>query len=845
MADFLNELAYAGSPYEGNANLIKMNPEFMFAFDSMAQDYFAKTGKQIKINDAWRSYETQQRAFREKPGLAAPAGHSLHESGSAMDINETQANELDQLGLFQKYGFYRPMMNREKGHKYEPWHIQLRDIERETGVRAAEVKPSIGDFMSELNAISPGQELAQIQVPGQQAPQPFQAMPFPQESISAEGKPRPSGEMMPPQSHETAPYHVLAHAASVDEPRVKFQIFARNRFPYMTPEEGAKRYFIKDGDIYYLDNTGTAYKEVAGGVLNKVKSVIAEMSGHAPEMVGGVIGEALGGPVGAGLGVGAGGLIRKGIGMAEGERPSYPDIAETAVKDVLGGAVGSLAGRGVTSLANKAMAMPAGYIGRVAARDIPFFNPSEMQRLIDLGRTFGIDLTAPEIANSPTLRAVWANLAKTPGEPAEKIATFIQQVRVPQVRDAISRELGTISQESDLFRSGGLAVEGARDIEAGLKGAREAAAGPQYRAASKSAPAVDVDPVRSRIDELLLKEPQGSSSRGALEKIRTMLSTAGGEPETSLDIMHNTKLEIDRMLDAAKQDKSLTNKMRQQLMDVKEELLTRMDAASPQYASARQTFQQFSKPINDFRYGNPDIQPRDPHVKTVVARLADLGEEDFAKAPRIVFDNSSVEQIKRTRQWFQGQYPEAWDALVRARLQDKLETAVKDSVINQEGNVGYAFKRTVFGNMRDVEKLRAALSPQQFTRMRDFMEVLDATNKIIYSNSQTAFQLATDRIIRKEAGGLITRALRAIDITRPTRWIADLLEDIRQPQYSAKLASALVDPAQAQALTQIKRLPNTADKAIRTGALLSAVFGKERLGEAILGPQEVPPEVQQ
>jgi hypothetical protein len=174
VSKFLQELAYAGSPYIGQANLVGMDTDFMSSFDEMAHDYFSQTGKELKIGDAWRSYETQAEAYRNKPNLAAPPGTSRHETGMAMDLDTDQANELANMGLLEKYGFHRPMLGQGKSGKNEPWHIERRDLNKEMTVRAGAAKP---DFMSELNSIGSSvitkdfsQELAGIDAQSLQAP---------------------------------------------------------------------------------------------------------------------------------------------------------------------------------------------------------------------------------------------------------------------------------------------------------------------------------------------------------------------------------------------------------------------------------------------------------------------------------------------------------------------------------------------------------------------------------------------------------------------------------------------------------------------------------------------------
>jgi len=101
------------APYSASShvNLQNMAPEFISPFDSMSQEYYQATGKQLKIDDAWRSRDTQARAYadwkagKKKAPSMAPPGKSNHEIGMAMDINADQANELASLGLLDKYGF--------------------------------------------------------------------------------------------------------------------------------------------------------------------------------------------------------------------------------------------------------------------------------------------------------------------------------------------------------------------------------------------------------------------------------------------------------------------------------------------------------------------------------------------------------------------------------------------------------------------------------------------------------------------------------------------------------------------------------------------------------------------
>lgn len=102
----------------GGVDVDGVHPEMQNTLVQMGQDYFDATGKKINFNSAYRSIEEQEKLYRSKPpGMAAKPGSSLHNFGMAVDIPSSTANELDKLGLLDKYGFTRPIPN-------EKWHIQ-------------------------------------------------------------------------------------------------------------------------------------------------------------------------------------------------------------------------------------------------------------------------------------------------------------------------------------------------------------------------------------------------------------------------------------------------------------------------------------------------------------------------------------------------------------------------------------------------------------------------------------------------------------------------------------------------------------------------------------------------
>jgi hypothetical protein len=103
---------------DSNVDIDGINPQMQSKLSAMAQEYYDKTGKKINITSGYRSLEKQAELFRTLPkGQAAAPGRSLHNYGMAIDIDKPSANELDKLGLLDKYGFERPI-------KGEKWHVQ-------------------------------------------------------------------------------------------------------------------------------------------------------------------------------------------------------------------------------------------------------------------------------------------------------------------------------------------------------------------------------------------------------------------------------------------------------------------------------------------------------------------------------------------------------------------------------------------------------------------------------------------------------------------------------------------------------------------------------------------------
>ena len=121
---------YGGEVNKGAYKLKDSNVDierlpFKNKLEAMIAERFKLTGKKTQINSGYRSYEDQERVYREMPDRAAKPGRSPHgpPNPRAVDMNSTDVADMVSLGLIQKYGFKYPVAKTKAG-QWETWHIQ-------------------------------------------------------------------------------------------------------------------------------------------------------------------------------------------------------------------------------------------------------------------------------------------------------------------------------------------------------------------------------------------------------------------------------------------------------------------------------------------------------------------------------------------------------------------------------------------------------------------------------------------------------------------------------------------------------------------------------------------------
>jgi len=615
-------------------------------------------------------------------------------------------------------------------------------------------------------------------------------------------------------------------AGFVDEPTAKVEIYSAARFPDLSREERLQRYGLHKGEVVYKADDGKIYYETPDKFVDRAARWFVQEAGtKSPEWALSAIGAYFGGIPGAGGGAAVGEAIRKGVGKVVFDEDQSAidwaiDVGGAGATGILGESGGKVIAAGV----KRGARVGSGEVGRLAQQDLGRAAPAKMMEKKARAEAVGIDLTLPELSESPSLTGAYRTLRGVPGEAGEKIRAFESGVREPQIQEAIETGLEGVAPRQSTYELSDSGVSAARTSLEGLKEGRAAAAKPLYEAAFASGDTADISPVLDLIDGHLDKA--AGANRSALAAARRHLTKEvteeaveeGGKATTrrigkeGIEELHEAKLAIDAMLEK-KGTTSISNVARKRLTEVKEALVNTLADASPDYEAARKVFEIKSVPIDDF-------------VDSLAGRIAKLEGDDVVKASKMLFGpHSSPEAITRARMKIAATDPEAWNGLVRAYLQDTLESATESVAEIRGANVvfGGKFRKAVFGSRAKREKLRAALSMNQYKNLSDLMLVLEDTVRAIDANSDTAFKLKQDELIKRGAGGQIAKWLKRNPLN--TERMAKEIENIRYPKYAAALAEALIKPGSYKQLLRLKQIKPGTEQAIKTIFLISTITG--------------------
>jgi hypothetical protein len=690
-----------------------------------------------------------------------------------------------------------------------------------------------------------------------------------------------------------APFEAHAVAGASSKPEQIIRAYAKHRFPTLSTEDAAKRYYMKDGEVWYIDNDGIERQEQRETGLGKaiedidpskinVKRLAARgLTELPPALVGGSVQIATGSPYAA---AGAAGLARgveTGIAQLLADRePEYKEMLTAggteAVATILGDFIAKKGIKAFDSIRNAAATGEQKIIQKAVGEDIPGLKLPEsqaaIQQIAEIAEKHNIPIDMAQLLQSQEAAALQKSILQSGGAGAEILKEHGKQTAEATHR-ALKEELELIAPGAkSKYETGRGLVETAGEARQSLVDIRGKESGAKYTEAFEKPIPVDIAPVVNNIDTAIKNDvARGGETAKALQRIRGMLvqdapadhpivkqiddalsrevgptafasqlkearrelTQNAGLLEDRLKKLNSAKIEIDKIINGPKSE-NIPGEELINLGKIKDQIVKQMDKENPIYQEARATYQRLSAPIDAFD-------------KTILDVVRKLEGDNVVKAPNRIFSNemSDPATIRTAKKFIQKQNPQIWDSAVRVFMEQELGK-VKDVMSGR--SLAEGFRKKVWSpEMR--ERMRAALDPSKFRQMDEFMGLIKKLGISIDANSDTALkQMATERR-RRLAGGKTSQVLRTAGkvtdfLKGNLKEIANELELAKDPEFSRKLALAFTskDIEIIRAVNRLKKINPKTEKFIRAFAAFSSDLvgrtGYEKLQTDTYGSKE-------
>lgn len=687
-----------------------------------------------------------------------------------------------------------------------------------------------------------------------------------------------------------APFEAHAVAAASGDPKQKIRAFAKHRFPTLSTDEAEKRYYMKDGEIWYIDNDGYERKEDTETGLERAIEQIdpTEIKGKQflatglleapPAIVGTGVGYATASPTLGALAAGATRSVESLVANVLADRdPQYKEAMIAGGTEAAAGVVGDfIAKKGIQAFDGLRNAIATGdtkMIQKIVGEDIPGLKLPESQAAIkEIARVAeenDIPLDMAQLLQSQEAAALQKSILQSGGAGAEILKQQGKET-AESTYGALTRQIEGIAPDmKSRYAVGKEVAETAEAARESLVSARKEASGELYKEAFKEQKPVEVLPVVNSIDKAIKNDlARGGQTSKQLGRIRNMLvqdapenhpavveidrlvKNIDGPTKTKSDLLDVRKrltegagILEDRLkkLDSAKkeisgilQNEKLPPEQNVFLTDTIDKLDAQMDAENPIYKAAKAKFSEMSDPINAFD-------------KTILDVVRRLDGDNVINAPKRILSGSysDVSTIREAKKLIQEKSPKVWDSVVRSFMEQELDT-ISDTISGR--GVAEAYRKKVW-RPQMKKRLKAALNEEQFKRIDDFMGLVKSLSISVDSNSDTALkQMATERR-KRMAGGKTGAALRKAgkitDLLKGNlKEIAEEIETIRDPEFSRKLALAFTSKNKdvIRAINRQKKINPRTEKYLRSFAqLVGIVSGRatyKSLGDDNLSSKE-------
>lgn len=590
---------------------------------------------------------------------------------------------------------------------------------------------------------------------------------------------------------------------------------ASQLYPNEPIERAVQRFGKKDGQIVHMADDGKVYNALPAGW--SPRALMADVARGAGKAI----------PVGAGAAAGMATLplATTGIGLAgtmaaAGGAAAGGEAVRQKIGDYLMGPastgnidVGQVVQEGAASGFGQGIGVGFNALAsRGAVKDIARFDPVATKQAYKEAADVGVDITPAEATGLPSLAAQQKRLTNITATSNEMRDFYTARNR--QVLRAWSDFMDNVSLRADAEDVGLLARGAARDVLKNLKDKMVSDATPFYRQAFEEGDKIIWSPELERLSgspsvrsamqgavriwkDKAIADGFGSMNPGAMVE-NGILKFPGGSPPAfpNLQFWDYTKRVLDDQVKSAlvagKNDKART------LTIITQSLRNELDKIGPEsYKVAR----------NIYSEGAEDLSTA---MQSAMKILADTKDVNILSAARHVFDPRarSPQMIGTLRAALEKQDPAAWQGLKRLYIQDvttdALRIAEQGDVLNRAGKI---FK--AFANPRVEENLKAAMTPQEYGRMKEILAVFRRAGSVPALRSDTEFNRLMTEEAEAQARPLTSKIARNINPAQALRSLDEFMTERSLDRNASRLVDLVTtsDPTVIEGMKELRRLP--------------------------------------
>jgi hypothetical protein len=545
------------------------------------------------------------------------------------------------------------------------------------------------------------------------------------------------------------------------------------------------------GEIAYKKDDGNYYSEVPGiGVAPATSAAYytPDVAEAVPSIFTGAASTPLGGPLSVGLTSGVSGATNAARQQLGNELAGEPD------KPINKGEVAL--SFGLDALGQTLPFAVKKFSERKLVRDIDQYDPKLGGKLKDNADSFGIQLTPAELTNLGSLKAQQRVLGQLVPS-SNTMESFYQNRFRNQISPTIEDFLNRISKTGDSTEAGSMVRNALTKQRAQLVQDRVDLAEPFYKSAYKNAKPVNVKPIIKEIDDLL-SVAKGDFKNDLKDLRKSLHSNKDPEvPSSSLRELQFAKFALDGDLASKPSMTSLDATRLKYLTDLKNKLVAVMGKDNPDYIKANAAFEKMSGPLNVFDKKKPSS----------ILKMSE--DNDHLIADRI-FDTANKESLPYIKQQISAQDPEAWSAIVRARLGNLWDKArkVNPGATDVNLDAGRTWRNLLMGDAKQVNLLKEALTKDQFVALDNLAQVLEASGRVKKFGSDTAQNLQQIEGMKSTLLGDVLKT----QLTSPFAIVGDFVNKSHFEKHAETLAKVVTDPKGMQKLKELKKMSITTPK---------------------------------